>query len=106
VLFTLGAVAFETREIHWTGELIFAMVWLRAGRVDRSRCIDVLAYPPVRSGRVCKSVLSGAGRDRLFRFYPFRRRLDAISILGMVICAGGVALSIAGLQNLSIFDVN
>ena len=28
VLFTLGAFAFETREIHWTGELIFAMAWL------------------------------------------------------------------------------
>src|SRR5262249_60266667 len=27
-LFTLGALAFETREIHWTGELIFAMAWL------------------------------------------------------------------------------
>src|SRR4029077_16159998 len=26
-LFTLGAFAFETREINWTGELIFAMVW-------------------------------------------------------------------------------
>src|SRR5262249_14862734 len=28
VLFTLGAFAFETREIHWSGELIFAMAWL------------------------------------------------------------------------------
>jgi drug/metabolite transporter (DMT)-like permease len=28
VLFTLGAFAFETREINWTGELIFALVWL------------------------------------------------------------------------------
>ncbi|HEY6380764.1 MAG TPA: DMT family transporter, partial [Pseudolabrys sp.] len=28
VLFTLGAFAFETREINWTGELIFAMAWL------------------------------------------------------------------------------
>jgi hypothetical protein len=28
VLFTLGAVVFETRAIHWTRELIFAMAWL------------------------------------------------------------------------------
>ncbi|MGA9124691.1 MAG: DMT family transporter, partial [Pseudolabrys sp.] len=28
VLFTLGAFAFETREIHWSGELIFAIAWL------------------------------------------------------------------------------
>ena len=27
-LFALGAFAFETLEIHWTGELIFALVWL------------------------------------------------------------------------------
>jgi len=27
-LFALGAFAFETREIHWTGELIFALAWL------------------------------------------------------------------------------
>jgi len=27
VLFTLGAVAFGTREIHWSGELILAMAW-------------------------------------------------------------------------------
>jgi drug/metabolite transporter (DMT)-like permease len=28
VLFTLGAFAFETREIHWTGDLILALTWL------------------------------------------------------------------------------
>ena len=28
VLFALGAFAFETREIHWSGELIFALAWL------------------------------------------------------------------------------
>src|SRR5262249_4809274 len=28
VLFALGAFAFETREIHWSGELIFAFAWL------------------------------------------------------------------------------
>jgi hypothetical protein len=69
VLFALGAVAFETREIHWTGELIFRNGLARAGPVDRSRCIDVLAHPPLRSDRVRKSVLSGAGRDRLVRFF-------------------------------------
>jgi drug/metabolite transporter (DMT)-like permease len=27
-LFWLGAFAFEPREIHWNGELVFAMAWL------------------------------------------------------------------------------
>src|SRR6185437_6609811 len=28
ILFTIGAFAFETRVIHWSGELIFALAWL------------------------------------------------------------------------------
>ena len=28
LLFALGASAFETREIRWSGELIFALAWL------------------------------------------------------------------------------
>jgi hypothetical protein len=70
VLFTLGAVAFETREIHWTGELIFAMVWLV---LVLSIAAVALMYWLIRGDRVCKSVLSGAGRDRLVRLHSFRR---------------------------------
>ena len=72
LLFTLGAFAFETREIHWTGELIFAMAWLVLVLVDRRRWIDVLAHSPLAGHRFCKSVLSSAGRDRHIRFHPFR----------------------------------
>jgi hypothetical protein len=62
VLFTLGAFAFETREIHWTGELILALTWL----------VLVLSIaPPLRGDPVRKSFLSGAGRDRLLRLHPF-----------------------------------
>ena len=28
ILFAIGAFAFETRVIHWSGELIFALAWL------------------------------------------------------------------------------
>jgi EamA-like transporter family len=59
--------AFETREIHWTGGLIFAMAWLH-----RSRWIVVLAHSPLCGDRLRQSVLSGAGRDRLLRLHPFR----------------------------------
>jgi hypothetical protein len=62
VLFTLGAFAFETREIHWTGELILALTWL----------VLVLSIaPPLRGDPGRKSFLSGAGRDRLLRLHPF-----------------------------------
>jgi drug/metabolite transporter (DMT)-like permease len=43
-----------------------------AGRVDRSRWIDVLAHSPFHGDRIRKPVLSGAGRDRLLRLQPFR----------------------------------
>ena len=93
VLFTLGAFAFETREIHWSGELIFAMAWLV---LVLSIAAVGLMYWLIR-----RSAASGFASlfylvpvvTALFAYILFDERLDAISILGMVICAGGVALA-------------
>jgi drug/metabolite transporter (DMT)-like permease len=92
VLFTLGAFAFEKREIHWTGELIFAMAWLVL--VLSIAAVGLLYWLIRRS--------AATGFASLFYLVPvvtaffayilFDERLDSISILGMVICAGGVAL--------------
>jgi drug/metabolite transporter (DMT)-like permease len=92
VLFTLGAFAFETREIHWTGELIFAMAWLV---LVLSIAAVGLMYWLIRRS-------PATGFASLFYLVPvvtaflafilFDERLDSISMLGMVICAGGVAL--------------
>jgi drug/metabolite transporter (DMT)-like permease len=92
VLFTLGAFAFETREIHWTGELIFAMAWLV---LVLSIAAVGLMYWLIR-----RSPATGFASlfylvpvvTASFAFILFDERLDSISILGMVICAGGVAL--------------
>ena len=92
VLFTLGAFAFETREINWTGELIFAMVWLVL--VLSIAAVALMYWLIRRSG--------ATGFASLFYLVPvvtallayilFDERLDSISILGMLICTGGVAL--------------
>jgi drug/metabolite transporter (DMT)-like permease len=92
VLFTLGAFAFETREIHWTGELIFAMAWLVL--VLSIAAVGLLYWLIRRS--------TATGFASLFYLVPivtaffayilFDERLDSISILGMVICSCGVAL--------------
>ena len=92
MLFTLGAVAFETREIHWTGELIFAMVWLV---LVVSIAAVALMYWLIRRS-------AATGFASLFYLVPvvtallayllFGERLDSISILGMLICTSGVAL--------------
>ncbi len=91
-LFTLGAFAFETREIHWTGELIFAMAWLV---LVLSIAAVGLMYWLIR-----RSAATGFASlfylvpvvTAFFAYILFGERLDSISIFGMVICAGGVAL--------------
>ena len=92
LLFTLGAFAFETREIHWTGELIFAMAWLAL--VLSIAAVGLMYWLIRRSpatGFASLFYLVPAV-TAFFAFILFDERLDSISILGMVICAGGVAL--------------
>jgi len=92
ILLTFGAFAFETREIHWTGQLIFAMAWLV---LVLSVAAVALLYWLIRrspaTGFASLFYLVPAV-TALFAYILFDERLDSISILGMVICAGGVAL--------------
>jgi drug/metabolite transporter (DMT)-like permease len=91
-LFTLGAFAFETREINWTGELIFALLWLV---LALSIGAVALMYWLIR-----RSAATGFASlfylvpvvTALFAYILFGERLDSISILGMLVCTGGVAL--------------
>jgi drug/metabolite transporter (DMT)-like permease len=93
VLFTLGAFAFETCEIRWSGELIFAMAWLV---LVLSIAAVGLMYWLIR-----RSVATGFASlfylvpavTALFAYYLFGERPDALSILGMIACAGGVFLA-------------
>ena len=66
-LFAFGAFAFETRVIHWSGELIFALAWLVLVLSIAAVGSDVLADPPIRGDGFCQSVLSGSGGDGLVR---------------------------------------
>ncbi|MGH6726566.1 MAG: DMT family transporter [Pseudolabrys sp.] len=90
--FWLGAFGFETRKIHWNGELIFAMAWLV---LVLSIGAVTLMYWLIRRS-------AATGFASLFYLVPavtallayllFGEKLDALSIAGMVICAGGVFL--------------
>jgi len=71
-LFMLGSLAFETREIKWSGELIFAMAWLVLVLSIAAVALMYWLIRPLRSDRVCKPVLSSAGRDRLVGLRFFR----------------------------------
>ena len=92
VLFGVAAFAFETRVIHWTGELIFALAWL----------IFVLSIAAVALMYWLIRRSAATGFSSLFYLVPavtallayllFGEKLDALSIAGMVVCAAGVVL--------------
>ena len=96
VLFTLGAFAFETRTIQWTGELIFAIAWL----------VFVLSVAAVALMYWLIRRAAATGFASLFYLVPavtaliayllFGEKLDPLSIAGMGLCAAGVVLASRG----------
>jgi drug/metabolite transporter (DMT)-like permease len=95
-LFTLGAFAFETRVIHWSAELVFAIAWLVL--VLSIGAIGLMYWLIRRS--------AATGFASLFYLVPavtalmayvlFDEKLDALSIAGMGVCAAGVVLASCG----------
>jgi drug/metabolite transporter (DMT)-like permease len=90
LLFTFGAFTFETRVIHWSGELIFAIAWLV---IVLSLAAVGLMYWLIR-----RSPATGfaslfylvPGVTAMFAYILFGERLDLLSIAGMSVCAVGV----------------
>jgi drug/metabolite transporter (DMT)-like permease len=92
-LFWLGSLAFETRIIHWTGELIFAMAWLV---IVLSIAAVALMYWLIRrtaATRFASLFYLVPAVTALIAYFLFGETLDAVSIAGMVVCAVGVALA-------------
>jgi len=95
-LFWLAAFAFETRVIHWSGELVFALVWLV---LVLSVAAVALMYWLIRRS-------AATGFASLFYLVPavtalmayllFGEKLDAVSVAGILICAVGVVLANRG----------
>ena len=88
----LAAFTFETRVIHWSGELVFAIAWL----------VLVLSIAGVglMYWLIRRSAATGFASlfylvpvvTALFAYLLFGEKLDALSIAGMVVCAAGVVL--------------
>jgi drug/metabolite transporter (DMT)-like permease len=91
-LFALGAFFFETREIRWTGEFVFAIGWLVL--VLSIGAVGLMYWLIRRSGATGFASLFYLvpGVTALLAFALFGERLDALSVVGMVVCAIGVAL--------------
>ena len=96
VLFTFGAFAFETRQIQWTGELVFALVWLVL--VLSVAAVGLMYWLIRRSAATSFASLFYLvpAVTAVFAFILFGERLDALSISGMIVCAGGVVLANRG----------
>lgn len=96
VVFAAAAFAFETRVIHWSGELIFALAYLV---IVLSIAAVALMYWLIR-----RSAATGFASlfylvpavTALMAFLLFGEKLDAISVGGMVMCAVGVVLANRG----------
>ena len=92
LFFGIGAFAFETRVIHWNAQLVFAIAWLA---IVLSIAAIGLMYWLIR-----RSAASGFASlfylvpavTALFAYILFGEKLDALSLVGMAVCAIGVVL--------------
>lgn len=92
----LVALAFETREVEWTGELIFALLWLV---LVLSVGAITLLYLLLRRGaasRVASLFFLTPPTTALIAWPLFGERLGWPELLGMVLTVAGVALANRG----------
>jgi len=92
LLFTLGAFAFETRTIQWTGELVFAMAWLVL--VLSLGAVGLMYWLIRRSAATGFASLFYLvpATTALLAYLLFGEKLDVLSLFGMAVCAIGVVL--------------
>jgi len=90
LLFALGALVFETREIHWTGEFVLALSWtvvvMSVGAVG-------LMYWLIRRApatQVASLFYLVPTVTALLAYILFGEKLNALALLGMAICAVAV----------------
>ena len=92
VLMTIAALAFETREILWTGEFVFGLIWLC---LMLSIAAISLLYYMLRIGqasRVTSIFYLTPAVTAIMGFMMFGETLGALAISGMVLACAGVAL--------------
>jgi drug/metabolite transporter (DMT)-like permease len=92
LLFIPGAFFFETREIVWTADFLFALGWLV---VVMSVGANLVLYWLVRrqaATRVASLFYLTPAVTTLMAWALFGERLDALSVVGMAACAIAVLL--------------
>jgi drug/metabolite transporter (DMT)-like permease len=91
-LYALGALLFETRVVHWTGEFVLSVIWLA---VMLSIGSIGLLYWLIRrqaASQVASLFYLVPATTALMAYVLFGEKLDAVAIAGMVACAAAVFL--------------
>jgi drug/metabolite transporter (DMT)-like permease len=92
LLFVPGAFLFETREVAWTTDFLFALAWLV---VVMSFGANLLLFWLIRqqaATRVASLFYLTPAVTALMAWILFGERLDMFSVIGMAICAVAVFL--------------
>jgi drug/metabolite transporter (DMT)-like permease len=91
-LFGIAALSFETRVVHWTPQLVFALAWLVF--VLSIGAIWLLYFLIRRSAatRVISLLYLMPPITALMAWAAFDERLTVLSLVGMAICVVGVAM--------------
>ena len=91
-LFAIAALLFETRQIQWTGEFLFAVAWLVF--VLSFGAIWLLYFMIQRQAatRVIALFYLTPPFTTLMGWALFDERLSPVALVGMAVCVAGVAL--------------
>src|SRR5581483_7058343 len=85
-LFTLGAVAFESRVVHWTAEFIFALAWLVCVLSFGAIWLLYFLIRRAAATRVVSLFYLTPPLTALMAWALFDERLAPVTLVGMAIC--------------------
>jgi len=92
ILFASGAMAFETRIVHWTPEFLFALGWLVFVLSFGAIWLLYFLIRRAAATRVVSLFYLTPPLTALMAWLLFGERLAPLALLGMAICVTGVFL--------------
>jgi drug/metabolite transporter (DMT)-like permease len=92
LLFGIAALMFETRVVHWTPQLLFALAWLIFGLSIGAIWLLYFLIKRQAATRVVSLFYLTPPITALMAWAAFDERLTLLSLVGMAICVVGVAM--------------
>ncbi len=90
VVFGAAALIFETRQVIWSGEFIFALFWLAVVLSIFTVALMYWLIKRIPATRVASLFYLVPATTAVMAWLLFNERLDALSISGIVLCAAAV----------------